>query len=357
MRDPEGAWQAISTFIDSYANDHVVGYIGFDIHYFGQSAQQLPSYPSTLLIVPQHVIHCTPDAAHGLAGDSTALREWLAGRSVWRCNGVTPQPGTSLGKSWPDDYIHTVAQVLDWIHHDKGEQLTVARRIRARAPIDLLRTMSCCPVHSDQSRCFYVRTARGAFAGQSPELLADGTAESFRTYKVSGTGPCSQDADADRELREHFVEDPKIRDEHARSVRSMQAALQTIGDVSKLDFGIVELPALHHLMTMLETKPHTGTGIGACLRASFPVGATPRIEGLARLPELEPVARGAYYGLIGCIEPGGTFTFSQTLRAVFHDSEGDWFWAGAAVTAMSTPEDEYHETLLKLASTLVVPRL
>ena len=74
---------------------------------------------------------------------------------------------------------------------------------------------------------------------------------------------------------------------------------------------------------------------------------------LPEIVELEP--RGAYYGLVGMVEPGGAFSFSQMLRSVFRDRRGYYLWAGAAITDGSTADSEYEETRLKLSSIRVLP--
>ena len=187
------------------------------------------------------------------------------------------------------------------------------------------------------------------FSGHSPELLADGDVRCFRTHKLSGTYARSVVSAKDAELRTRFEADPKIRTEHALSIDATRSALMALGDVKSGDRVVLELPRLRHFMTTLETRPRQDVCIGHCLRSILPTGAYPAQEGLRLLRTIETHARGAYYGIVGIIEPGYRFSFSQTLRTVFRVQHECYLWVGAAVTKESEAEDEYAETRLKLA--------
>ena len=204
------------------------------------------------------------------------------------------------------------------------------------------------------SRCFYVRTSAVEFSGYSPELLADGDVSCFRTHKLSGTYARSEALAEDVELRARFEADPKIRTEHALSNEATRAALTAVGEVKSGKRVVLELPRLRHFMTTLGTRPRRGARIGDCLRGILPSGAYPEKEGLQLLRTIETHARGAYYGIVGIIEPGGRFSFSQTLRTVFRDKYGCYLWVGAAVTKESDAALEYAETRIKLAGMQVM---
>ena len=101
-------------------------------------------------------------------------------------------------------------------------------------------------------------------------------------------------------------------------------------------------------MSIFETKPKKGVGIGTCLKETLPSGAIPYRDGLKFLAETESTGRGAYYGLIGFIDPYGNFEFSQILRSYFIKNNKAHAWVGADITKDSSPEDEFIETGYKL---------
>jgi len=349
-------WKAIDAFLGLHAGEPVFGHLGFDLHGFGCSRQRAAGYPATRLVVPERVIEVDRSGARVRVGDAADLRARLSESRPCSHPADVPCSGAALAASDPHTYLDDVARVLDWIRAGEGRQLTLARRVRSLQPVDLLGTLAAGDAPDPRCRSFYVGAPGYAFAGQSPELLADGDPEGFRTYKISGTYPRAEDPDADAGLRRRFEGDPKNLSEHACSIRGLRASLESLGAVREVGHGVMDLLRLRHLLTVLETRPRPGIGAAACLQAVFPAGATPREEGMGLIERVERLARGAYYGLVGELRPDGRFAFSQILRTVFETPEGCWLWAGAAVSACSTPEDELRETELKLSGIEAVVR-
>jgi len=186
--------------------------------------------------------------------------------------------------------------------------------------------------------------------GVSPEVLAEGDARRFHTFKLSGTGPRATDPVRDAALRAAFVADAKIDAEHAASRRAMAATLARLGSVEVAAPVTLDLDVLRHRMSVFTAVPRADATAVDCLRAVFPSGAWPVDEGLAVRAAVEAEPRGPYYGLAGVVEPSGVFSFAQVLRAVFRDGRGPCAWVGAAFTAGSTAAGELADTRMKLAS-------
>jgi para-aminobenzoate synthetase component 1 len=75
----------------------------------------------------------------------------------------------------------------------------------------------------------------------------------------------------------------------------------------------------------------------------------PKIRAMQLIDETEDLMRGFYSGALGYIEENGDFDLSVLIRSIFYDSSTSnaWFWVGSAITALSYPEKEYEECLLK----------
>lgn len=220
---------------------------------------------------------------------------------------------------------------------DSARRLTVARTLPL-PDVDLAATFAQY-APTDRARAF-LRLGAREFVGLSPELLAVGNRNEFRSFKLSGTAPPGDD---------DMALDARLVREHASSIASAADALSPLGPVERGPRRVVTLPSLRHFETELLCTPRRDVSLRDCIDAVRPYGASPVAEGLAQRARLEGASRGLYYGLVGFCEPDG-FSFSQTLRAVFRERGRCFTRVGAAVTSRSTPALELAETRLKLAS-------
>lgn len=73
----------------------------------------------------------------------------------------------------------------------------------------------------------------------------------------------------------------------------------------------------------------------------------PKLRAMAILDELEPVARGVYSGALGYFAPDGGAELKIAIRTVVLNEGEASVGCGGAITALSDPEAEYDEMLLK----------
>jgi para-aminobenzoate synthetase component 1 len=67
------------------------------------------------------------------------------------------------------------------------------------------------------------------------------------------------------------------------------------------------------------------------------------------MEDLEETKRGLYSGSIGYFTPDGDFDFNVVIRTILYNQYSKYlsFSVGSAITALSNPEKEYQECLLK----------
>ena len=67
------------------------------------------------------------------------------------------------------------------------------------------------------------------------------------------------------------------------------------------------------------------------------------------IEELEATKRGLYSGAVGYFTPEGDFDFNVVIRSILYNQKKQYlsFSVGSAITALSVPEQEYEECLLK----------
>ncbi|XP_057979569.1 aminodeoxychorismate synthase, chloroplastic isoform X2 [Malania oleifera] len=107
---------------------------------------------------------------------------------------------------------------------------------------------------------------------------------------------------------------------------------------------------VHTMVSTIRGKKRSDVSPVDCVRAAFPGGSmtgAPKLRSMELLDSLESCSRGIYSGCIGFFSYSQTFDLNIVIRTVvIHEGEAS-IGAGGAVVALSNPEDEYEEMVLK----------
>lgn len=119
--------------------------------------------------------------------------------------------------------------------------------------------------------------------------------------------------------------------------------------------GIHTFPQVHQMISTISSELDDGRTVVDVLRTTFPMGSmtgAPKIRAMQLIEEFEETKRSLYSGAFGYFTPDGDFDFNVVIRSILYREDRKYvsFSAGGAITALSDPESEYAECLLKVSA-------
>jgi para-aminobenzoate synthetase len=135
-------------------------------------------------------------------------------------------------------------------------------------------------------------------------------------------------------------------------------------DLNKVcEIGSVHVPDLFQVETYATVHQLVSTIRGVlcfdrspvdCVRAAFPGGSmtgAPKVRTMEIIDRLEDGPRGIYSGSLGWFALSGAVDLSIVIRTIVITGDCATFGMGGAIVALSDPEEEFQETLIKSRAT------
>jgi para-aminobenzoate synthetase len=347
-----------------------VGYLGYELkaECGGAAVHQSP-YPDSRLIFADrflafdHQEHCLYLVCATTMSESASANGWLDDIEQQLRSGVPKAPAPVADQDVAhfrferekSEYLADIAECLRLIQEGESYEICLTNRIRGEARVDpmsyyrVLRGLNPTPYSA------FLRFNELSIACSSPErFLRIDRIRNVESRPIKGTARRGADPAEDAALKESLRTSTKTRAENLMIVdllRNDLGRVCEIGSVHVPQLMEVETYAnLHQLVSTVRGRLRDDTTVIDCIRSAFPGGSmtgAPKIRTMEIIDRLERSARGVYSGTIGFLSLNGTADLNIVIRtAVFAGGQVS-IGIGGAIVALSDPEDEFAETVLK----------
>lgn len=317
----------------------------------------------------------TPDAGDWLAAARTAVTASGAaaaqdtGQDPGASDVGAPDPGTHAvhapafhARNREAAYKDKIAAAQHQIAEGNTYEVCLTTALTAAAPAGFdawaayleLRRRNPAPFAS------YLRFAGVTVASTSPErFLRVAAGGAMRAEPIKGTRRRDADPGRDETLRRELEASPKDRAENIMIVDLLRNDLSHFavpGSVTVSRLCAIETYAtVHQMVSTIDAQLRAGMPRAEAVAACFPAGSmtgAPKVSTMAILDRLEAAPRGVYSGAIGYFSLSGATDLAVAIRTlVVADGGGSGstlsLGIGGAITADSSPEEEYEEIRTK----------
>lgn len=190
----------------------------------------------------------------------------------------------------------------------------------------------------------------------SPERFIKKMGDIIISQPIKGTIKRGANDQEDEVLKQQLQNDPKERSENVMIVDLVRNDLTKIAEKNSVKVdelcGIYTFPQVHQLISTVSATVRASIDFNAVLKATFPMGSmtgAPKIRAMELIEKYETTKRGIYSGTVGYINDKGDFDFNVVIRSITYNQNNKYlsYMVGGAITALSDPENEYEECLLK----------
>ena len=254
-------------------------------------------------------------------------------------------------------YLEQVQKMQEYIHKGDIYEANFCMEFYAEnATIQPLEKFQKLNAISQPPFAVFLKNNQQYLLSATPERYLRKEGEDLISQPIKGTAKRYEDPVADEKAKDDLASNPKERAENIMItdlVRNDLSRTAQKGSVQVEELcGIYSFMQVHQMISTITSKMDEKYSVIDVLRLTFPMGSmtgAPKISAMKIIEELEATKRGLYSGAVGYFTPEGDFDFNVVIRSILYNQKKQYlsFSVGSAITALSLPEQEYEECLLK----------
>ncbi|MFE1590608.1 aminodeoxychorismate synthase component I [Streptomyces sp. NPDC058737] len=254
-----------------------------------------------------------------------------------------------------DAYLERIGQSLEEIRLGETYEVCLTNTVTMDVSVDPLTTYTHLRRVSPVPYGALLDFPGVAVLSASPErFLTIGTDRVAESKPIKGTRPRGATPDEDEALRQDLLGQEKDRAENLMIVDLIRNDLNVVSEVGSVHvprlFHVETYAPVHQLVSTIRGTLRPGETAVSCVRAAFPGGSmtgAPKVRTMEIIDRLEEGPRGVYSGSVGWFSLGGAADLNIVIRTLVVTPDRTTFGVGGAIVALSDPEEEFEETVVK----------
>jgi para-aminobenzoate synthetase len=253
------------------------------------------------------------------------------------------------------DYLTNINTCLQKIKEGESYEVCLTNQINLPSIINPLVYYCLLRQENPAPYSAYLKLGKKSIICSSPErflsLDRDGWLES---KPIKGTCKKSPNQQEDLQLQTSLKYSEKEQAENLMIVDLLRNDLGRVCEIGTIHvpklMAIETYSTLHQMVSTIRGKIRQEIKAVDCIKASFPGGSmtgAPKKRTMEIIDQLETEARGVYSGSIGFLAVNGTLDLNIVIRTAVVTPEKTTIGVGGAITALSHPESEFAEIILK----------
>lgn len=372
LTDTENAFQQLSIF-QKRINDYSFGFLSYDLK---NDIEQLTSnnpdelnFPSLFFFQPKKIVfikdsHVTfsylDEFKHEINNDYFNITEFINNLKITDKKSEL-EIHQRVSKN---NYLKKFTNILEHIHRGDIYEINYCMDFYIKNH-DFYPLKAFQHLNNISSPPFaaYFKLNSMYLCSASPERYLKKEGTTVLSQPIKGTAKRGSTATLDSKIKLSLENNPKERAENIMIVDLVRNDLSknAIKGSVKVDelCKVYTFKQVHQLISTVVAEVNQAIDPISLIKNTFPMGSmtgAPKISAMKIIEEVEENKRGLYSGAVGYFTPEGNFDFNVVIRSILHNASNKYtsFSVGSAITALSNPEHEYEECLLKAKAMIQV---
>lgn len=363
--DGKNALEQLQKFIDEHKNEHLVGYISYDvkneIEELSSENEDRLQFPLIYFWSPKYVVRLNNENFEFVQGSKTPesydfLNYFMEEETDQNYHEYTFPFKARTSKA---DYLKNVNKLKERIQAGDIYEINYCQEFHAEGveityPLDAYFKLNA--ITKAPFSTFLTFDEFSIFCG-SPERYLNKAGSTLKSQPIKGTSKRGKTPEEDEKLKLELQNSEKERAENVMIVDLVRNDLSKIAKPNSVNvgelFGVYSFETVHQLISTISCELEDTVSFTDVIKATFPMGSmtgAPKVSAMKLIEEFEDFKRGLYAGTIGYMSPNGNFDFNVVIRTLLYNRSKKYLSCsvGGAITSKSDAEAEYQECLTKV---------